>query len=171
MLRSGNIHYDRTLQCRHAIRSNCLGNIHCKSELNYRIQSKQYKNFETRRRHIPRLDIDTAPSSDEITTITNATTLLCGMCFRVVEGVIHCRCWGGRVHSWYHFLSLYLSMSWCAEPENCAASLDMRSVRSSSCDSLSPRSRTSWWALDTCGGHTESNTFLRFPKMFHFQSR
>lgn len=52
-------------------------------------------------------------------------------------------------HSWYHFLSLYLSMSWCADEENSAAWLCMRSVRSSSCDSLSPRSSTSWCARDT----------------------
>ena len=45
-------------------------------------------------------------------------------------------------HSWYHFLSLYLSMSEWADEAKFSDSFIMRPVRSSSCDSLSPRSST-----------------------------
>lgn len=57
--------------------------------------------------------------------------------------------WRRGAHSWYHFLSLYFSISWCAEEENSEAWECIRSARSSSCDSLSPRSTTIWCARDT----------------------
>ena len=44
------------------------------------------------------------------------------------------------VHSWYHFLSLYLAISWYVLDENCSASIRIRSVASSVARSFSPRS-------------------------------
>lgn len=52
-------------------------------------------------------------------------------------------------HSWYHFLSLYLSINPWADCEKLSASDIIRAVLSSSCDSFSPRSSTIWWAKFT----------------------
>lgn len=52
-------------------------------------------------------------------------------------------------HSWYHFLSLYLSINPWADWEKPSASDIMRAVRSSNCESFSPRSITIWWAKAT----------------------
>lgn len=52
-------------------------------------------------------------------------------------------------HSWYHFLSLYLSIKLWAFCEKLSASDIMRAVRSSSCDNFSPRSKTIWCAMFT----------------------
>lgn len=52
-------------------------------------------------------------------------------------------------HSWYHFLSLYLSISPWAVDEKFSASDIMRAVRSSRCDNFSPRSTTIWCAMFT----------------------
>lgn len=52
----------------------------------------------------------------------------------------------GITYSWYHFLSRYFDISWCAVPLNCCASFDIRSALSSNLLSLSPRSTISMCA-------------------------
>lgn len=49
-------------------------------------------------------------------------------------------------YSWYHFLSRYFAISWCAAPLNCCASFDILSALSSNLFNLSPRSIINWWA-------------------------
>lgn len=49
-------------------------------------------------------------------------------------------------YSWYHFLSRYFCINWCAVPLNCCASFDIRSALSSKRFNLSPRSNINWWA-------------------------
>ena len=50
--------------------------------------------------------------------------------------------------NWYHFLSLYLTLSWCDDEENASASIFIRSVFSSSSLSFSPRSRATYRQTD-----------------------
>ena len=50
------------------------------------------------------------------------------------------RLFGDSLHSWYHFLSLYLAISWCAPVANWSASIRICSVASSVLRSFSPRS-------------------------------
>lgn len=49
-------------------------------------------------------------------------------------------------YSWYHFLSRYFAISWCAVPLNCCASLAIFSALSSKRFNLSPRSIINMWA-------------------------